>query len=352
MPNTKQQQLQLHIDKDSKYPFLLRFCRRQDQTSSIYKLYSSTSNEWYFVDAPPELDQTLIHSSNYGWLLLSRGDKLFFFHPSTGNIIYLPDLRPFSDHNRISFSAPPTSPDCVVFGLADASWSESYVPIAVLRRGESFWTYKGFPNKTRLNHFNRKRNKASNKRRGLRIRKTLCNLRPIPCNADFKWSNSASAPVFHNGAFYCLDQCGRLGVFRPGDKNNKKKKEEKTWRLLDTRHSAFTSHVRNEGYLLRSRKGELMSIVVGPWGSSIKVLKFNEPRKLWQRATSLGDDVIFLSSTSCIAMSCQELGVKAGLENTIHFVRFHGRHNVFYSALNEQVPLVRAAAYIRKPARY
>ncbi|CAL1359999.1 unnamed protein product [Linum trigynum] len=131
-----------------KYPFLVRFCKSDDDdSSSTYQLYSSISKEWYLVDAPPELDDTRIHCSNYGWLLLSRIDRLFFFHPSTGNTIDLPNLS--CSYNRLSFSAPPTRPDCVVFSMMDTCVQHEIYNgnIAILPRGESAWTCEKLANR-------------------------------------------------------------------------------------------------------------------------------------------------------------------------------------------------------------
>ncbi|CAL1359996.1 unnamed protein product [Linum trigynum] len=124
---------------------------------------------------------------------------------------------------------------------------------------------------------------------------------PCKAKAIFKWSCSGSSPVFHNGAFYCLDQQGRLRVLEP--RSNK-------WRLLTTEHSAFTNKPTNQGYLMESHKGELISIVVGPRGKSVTVLKLDKNRTVWRRMTDVEGRVVFLSPASCMTMSCEELGVE------------------------------------------
>lgn len=71
------------------------------------------------------------------------GLRIFFFQPYTNQRIDLPDIRLgfpenfLSFHlsfNRMCFSAPPTSPDCVVFGLLDMY--EKAVHISFSRHGE------------------------------------------------------------------------------------------------------------------------------------------------------------------------------------------------------------------------
>ncbi|GJW22371.1 hypothetical protein Tco_0032993 [Tanacetum coccineum] len=57
-----------------------------------------------------------IKCARYGWLLISKpDDSLVFFNPFTSDIRELPELFYISD---FCISAPPTSPDCMVVGLA------------------------------------------------------------------------------------------------------------------------------------------------------------------------------------------------------------------------------------------
>ncbi|CAL1359967.1 unnamed protein product [Linum trigynum] len=102
-----------------------------------------------------------------------------------------------------------------------------------------------------------------------------------------------------------------------------------SWTLLHTKHWAFSADDHSKSYLVGGGE-HLIAVVVGSRCESIRVLKFNENLKVWQCAPHLKGQVVFLSSPSSITMSCKELGVP-WLDNTIHFARFHQRHNVFYS---------------------
>ncbi|CAI0462388.1 unnamed protein product [Linum tenue] len=102
-----------------------------------------------------------------------------------------------------------------------------------------------------------------------------------------------------------------------------------SWTLLHTKHWAFSADDHSKSYLVGGGE-HLIAVVVGSRGESIRVLKFNENLKVWQCVPHLKGQVVFLSSPSSITMSCKELGVP-WLDNTIHFARFHERHNVFYS---------------------
>ncbi|CAN0896322.1 F-box/kelch-repeat protein At1g57790 [Linum grandiflorum] len=312
------------ISEIVKHPLLLSF--RSKVASSYGRLYSPTYNKTYFVDALPRIADAQIHCYNYGWLLMSSEDCVFFFlHPATQTIIHLPFFGQWGKakcFNRMTFSAPPTSRDCMVFGLVSDRCTKK-VLISTIRRGDDQWKRYGRLSSNMMIK-KKKKNKSFHRHRQL----------PIPCvlNTPFNSSNFSTPPVFHNGVFYSLGASGRLGVFNP----NKKLK----WRVLDTVHPSFPANFISEVYLTKSTNGQLISVIVGSRGesNSIKVLRFNEVMEKWYDVTYLKNEVIFLSRPSCMVINCQELGFKE-LENTIHFPRFDDHHqhsNVFYSIYSKK----------------
>ncbi|CAN0902279.1 Probable beta-1,3-galactosyltransferase 3 [Linum grandiflorum] len=241
-----------------KHPFLLR--------PSTYEFYSPAYTKTYYYQ--PGLPGARILSSNYGWLLMSLGKtNLFFFNPSTGDSINLPphnDSRRFRLYNLMSFSAPPTSPDCVVFGLVDAP-PYCYVHYTFIRRGDRAWHSSSKRSRTGLDIERYRlvaRHYISSSRKQVMVHQgNRCKFRRFPCKVKFKWSNYQSAPVFHNGAFYCLGQRGgggrgRLGIFDP---------TKNMWKILDVEscRSHFSTNPRNPSFLMESSRGELISIYVG-----------------------------------------------------------------------------------------
>ncbi|CAN1131498.1 F-box/kelch-repeat protein At1g57790, partial [Linum perenne] len=316
-----------------KHPFLLRFRReRNEDLSSYCELYSPAYNKVYLIHSFDRLlGDAHIYSSGYGWLLLARRSRFFFLNPSTGNVMDLPRLPeyPAFHYNRMGFSAPPTSPDCVVFGLIDMFDSlRIRVYISYLRRGDSTWSHSdhtnGLLNKMMRQFISKRfvpRNNSKSSIVSRKVKGNRCKIPFIRCGAKFKWCCSSS-PVLHNGSFYCLSKYGVLGVYNP---------ENCDWRLINnTKHKAFLADKFDEPYLMESCNGELISVVVGARGESIRVLKFDENLNMWHNVSSLEDQVIFLSRSSCMVMHCDELQVK-GLQNTIHFSRLHGNCNIFYS---------------------
>ncbi|GJW73940.1 PAZ domain-containing protein [Tanacetum coccineum] len=77
----------------------------------------------YFIKTPRELeliDELKIHCSRYGWLLMRKCDDgpLILFNPLTGDTRKLPK-DPYLE--SFGFSAPPTSPGCMVVGFSSTS---------------------------------------------------------------------------------------------------------------------------------------------------------------------------------------------------------------------------------------
>ncbi|CAN0921854.1 F-box/kelch-repeat protein At1g57790 [Linum grandiflorum] len=311
-----------------KHPFLLR--------STCSELYSPAYNKTY---CQPGLPNARILSSNFGWLLISIGGTFFFHNPSTGDSIKLPhDPYPVALwYNVMSFSAPPTSPDCVVFCLLNHPEHDSLEHLAFIRRGDRSWHHS--PNWSTMKleiereSMVARNHKSSSRKRVMVNQGNRGKFRLFPCKAEFNWSDHRSAPVFHKGAFYCLSQGGggrgRLGIFDPT-----KKTKKNMWRILDVEscRTYFSTNYHDQSFLMESSRGELISVFVERYGEFVRVFKFDEELELWQSVCSLGDQVAFLSPTSSIILPCRELQVK-GLENTIHFARFDedGNHNVFYS---------------------
>ncbi|CAL1413457.1 unnamed protein product [Linum trigynum] len=325
------------VHKDVKYPFLLHYSKTMETNSSApfncCRAYSPAYNKTYHLRAPDEVSNACISCSGYGWLLFSGVCRIFFYHPSTGDIIHLPyyHRNVWGSFNRMSFSAPPTSPDCVVIGQVDIG-SEKRTRIVFIQRGQSYWNHdENVPNMMRLKNYSLKKLRAYHAN-SIKITSEFCrmNLAKFRCRGNFFWPRYNSSPLFHKGAFYCLADDGKLGVF-----NHKAKNKGKVWRVFDTSAvDLFLDNPENEAYLVDCN-GELVAVVVGPVGKFVRILKFYEPARVWQIVHDLGDHMILLSPVGCVAKKCDEACLQ-GLENTLHFSRFHERSHVFYSLSTRQ----------------
>ncbi|CAL1413463.1 unnamed protein product [Linum trigynum] len=114
----------------------------------------------------------------------------------------------------MSFSAPPTSPDCVVIGQVDIN-SEKRTRIVFIQRGQSSWNHdRNVHNVARLKSYRPKKLRAGNvKKIKVKSEVVRMDLTRSQRKANFFWPHYNSSPLFHRGAFYCLSQDGRLGVF-------------------------------------------------------------------------------------------------------------------------------------------
>ncbi|PIA38935.1 hypothetical protein AQUCO_02700255v1 [Aquilegia coerulea] len=143
----------------AQYPSLMFSNREKSKCSFLDPMYNVNS-----CFDMPELLGAKICSSKDGWLLMKKGDRsMFFFNPFTKATIRLPDLPKNLGFNGISFTAPPTSSSCIVFGFFNFV---SCVRIYFLHLGDNGWNYSECPNN------------------------------------EIALSNNN--PVFYNGAFYCF----------------------------------------------------------------------------------------------------------------------------------------------------
>lgn len=86
----------------------------------------------------PEMNGATCIASKDGWLLLHRDDSMFFFCPFSVSKIDLPKFHKSEQCSLVAtFSAPPTSVDCVV---AVVCQNESGVELHLLSRGAKEWT--------------------------------------------------------------------------------------------------------------------------------------------------------------------------------------------------------------------
>ncbi|TYI70878.1 hypothetical protein E1A91_D08G254000v1, partial [Gossypium mustelinum] len=120
----------------SPYPSLFHF----SGNNSMCKFYDPFYNGTYVAQIPDELIDARIFFSNYGWLLMCQDTQLFFLHPFANQRIDLPSIErhDLEEYGRMCFSTPPTSPNCMVFGILDDCPIIS--DVTIIHRGESSWT--------------------------------------------------------------------------------------------------------------------------------------------------------------------------------------------------------------------
>lgn len=222
-----------------------------------------------FVADIPELLNATFHYSKDGCLLLSRANDeccLFFLNPITNEKIDLPelDLRIYV----ISFSSPPTSPDCIVFAICTFNppfWFLTWRP------GDDAWTVHRTP----------------------------------PGNG-LCFISAYTNPIFFDGAFHCLGYKGNLGIF---DVINN------SWKVLD--RPRMLSKFRRQHCCLVESKGELLSVFMKLPSHKIRVFRFNRSEMLWTGLRSLGDEALFVNLKTSLSVT-----LCGGAENRVYFPSF------------------------------
>ncbi|PWA91887.1 hypothetical protein CTI12_AA058900 [Artemisia annua] len=235
----------------------------------------------YFIKAPQDLigEYFEIKCSRYGWLLILKGDHtMLLFNPFTGDIRTLPEVP----STRIfSFSAPPTSPDCMVVAL-----TRRCVSIHFVAAGEPYW-HTVF--------------------------------------LDFDGDNYQFFTL--NGLesldLYAMKANGELDIYKEMGK------EYYSWErtVCPAPTSCCTSF--RQSFLVRCEEHGFLQVIVGEFGESVEVFKFNDATQEWVKIDGLGKHMIFISSVSpiCIKAKIPEM------ENKIYFPRLSSPKGnmVFYS---------------------
>ncbi|KAL8149009.1 hypothetical protein AgCh_006140 [Apium graveolens] len=118
--------------------------------SNNYILYNQSKDKKYLINIP-ELEGAYCLASDLGWLLLSRGNQLFFFCPFTRAKIELPEFpqADLADHVA-AFTCFPTSQECVV--TVFDRFNDNEVEVHMIQHGNNTWNrYVHVCNRSRFN---------------------------------------------------------------------------------------------------------------------------------------------------------------------------------------------------------
>ncbi|PWA42475.1 hypothetical protein CTI12_AA544390 [Artemisia annua] len=240
-------------------PWLIVF----DKHKGIITLTDPVFGDKYFIKAPQELICNFqIKCSRFGWLLILKpcGGGLLFYNPFTSEILELPRL-PYTD--VISFSAPPTSPNCMIVAITVHVQWHAYVHIV---GGKPSW------------------------------RRILLDVR------DGKTINSVT---FYGQDLYVLRDDGGLAVFSIMDS------AAPIWVCDLAPVSCCPSlpqcfHLKCDQHLLR--------IIVAKFGESVEVFKLTSS-KTWEKVVCLGKHMIFICGASSVCLDA----ITPQMANRIYF---------------------------------
>ncbi|PWA86169.1 hypothetical protein CTI12_AA142720 [Artemisia annua] len=246
-------------------PWLIVF----DRHKGIITFMDPLFGDKYFIKTPQELIcDFLIKCSRYGWLLILKPDRsLVLFNPFTSDIRELPQLPNYLD--ICSFSAPATSPDCMVVGI---TIHMQYYHVCIhLVGGEPSW------------------------------RKILL---------DVSGGEMFNSLTFCGRDLYALRDDGLLDIFEEIGR------EGHSWVRNVAQAPTSWGASSPESFQVRCEQ-HLLRVIMGRFGESIEVFELNDYTREWVKINGLGKHTIFICGTSSVCMDAKTLQ----MENKIYFLR-------------------------------
>ncbi|XP_022746565.1 F-box protein At3g56470-like [Durio zibethinus] len=183
-----------------------------------------------------------ICASKYGWLLLQKSNKSFFYSPFSRKAIKLPNME--INFNRATFSSSPTSPDCICF-VIESSKSIAKIRISICSPGGLEW-------------------------------------RTIAVDG---FKRAVEDVVYSNGCFYCVFSGGVLGAFYVAGRD---------WRVLTDMEPIIGIQFWARSQLVESN-GELLLVCRS---TNFHVFRFDWSEMGWIEIHKLGNQALFLGCTS------------------------------------------------------
>ncbi|XP_026403622.1 F-box/kelch-repeat protein At1g57790-like [Papaver somniferum] len=263
------------------------FVFSRDKCHNVFNFVNPTHNDENYLMHLSDLVGATIRFQKGGWLLMSKGlTSIFFYNPFTKESINLPELPvDMYSFSGITFSCSPTSSDCIVFAVQQIPASDGMsqeISICFIKRGAVSWS--------------------------------VCNSQNT--NVE-KFMPSHNTPVFYNGAFYCVDYNGMLGVFNL---------EDHSWKVLEKPLEQFSGIYPS---FLVECAGQILLVNFGHLGATIRVFRLDFSKMVWDEVRNLGKHMLFISYTSCFSA----IAPHKRMENKIYFPRLclNGEGVLFYS---------------------
>ncbi|KAI3978233.1 hypothetical protein MKX01_013064 [Papaver californicum] len=250
------------------------------------------NNDKYLMKLSDQLPVgATIRFSKDGWLMLSIGkNSVICYNPFTRAIIRLPDVPDDYVLGGMLFSSIPTSGDCVVIVISNwrPGFSTNDIFFLVTEPGKraTGWTIKRFRYESQCwNDF-------------------------MPC---------INSPVFHKGAFYCLDYNGMLGIFDT--------KGDFSWKVLSKSLKQFGGVYPS---FLVGCDEKLLLVNLGQSGKSVDVYRLDDSEMLWVKLNSLRKHALFISYASSFSV----VAPRSCMENKIYFPRLYVGDRILYYSLD------------------
>lgn len=260
-------------------PWLMVFDKRQ----GIIAFIDPMSGDKYSIKTPQQLNgDCQMLCCRFGWLLMFKAQtrELMLFNPFTSNIYKLPSV-PFR-FTSLCFSAPPTSPDCMVVGFTQGM--PFHVCVHFVSREPASWRTYSFDSG--------------------------------PCSFLF--------PTFSGRDIWALCDNDRIVTFRDigGE-------EGYSCEVVKDKAPRISCGSHTQHFLSKCAQHLLLVIVIN-LGESVEVFKLNDSTNEWEKIHDLGKHMIYVFETSCICLEAKvpQMGNKIYFPKLLHNTR---TKLVFYS---------------------
>ncbi|PWA69320.1 hypothetical protein CTI12_AA299450 [Artemisia annua] len=235
-------------------------------------------DNYLMKNSPISIASDNIFSSRFGWLLLKSNDLmcLVLYNPFTNDLRKLPQSEYIYDMESLNFSAPPTSPDCIVVGFT--TWD------------------------VHIHFVNRK------------PKWRIFSLGPDPHTI---WFSS-----FYGRNLYALCKEGEVIVF------NNLGRRGCSWKTVEAEAPESACGSLTQKFLTICEQ-HLILVCVSEFGEHVEVFKLNEVKQEWEKITGVGKHMIYICDTTCLCLEAKT----PQMENKIFFPRVscENRKIVFYS---------------------
>ncbi|KAL8463387.1 hypothetical protein ACS0TY_034160 [Phlomoides rotata] len=263
--------------------------------SNCWEVFEPGRNEFYDMEFPECEAGGEIRFSKDGWVLMSPegGGPLYFFNPGTHEKHQLPPVTSSFSSACCCFTAPPTSPDCCIFGIVGDTNCET--EFALFKVKDEEW------DSTWLN------------------------------NCTHRFWPSRSPPLFHNGVYYLLDwKDVKIMTFDPA---------ESRWLPLCDDDDDEIDEIK--ACFMVQVEGEIWGVFAGDRREEVEVGKLEVSEGRWKKVESLGDKCLYVSCKGCFAERCGEDSERA---NKIYF---HGKSGVVFCLSTGLYHYLDAATFIQ-----
>ncbi|KAK3172128.1 hypothetical protein Dsin_032577 [Dipteronia sinensis] len=249
-----------------KSPWVMSYREETEENYNGWFLHPFHSRSlFYLYDPSQKRKYTLVNEvvvvlrsmpANMAGCFSQRKKHLFFYTPFAHKIIHLPENHEYlCSNNAATFSASPTSPDCVVFVISTVHSDHHKLYLSTSRPGERTWSNFSF-------------------------------------DGDY---GEIESLAFVGGVFYCLFSDGVMGSF---------KVEQQEWKIIHPKTT--TTDATNHRCLIESRDDSNLFMTYNNELSPI--LRYDQSENKWFEVGNLDNRMLFLGVTSMLLSTSSRRG--------------------------------------------